>query len=208
MIPPRADGATRFVVVRHGEPDEAMRGRCYGRLDVGLSSRGRAQADGLHRRLDAVELDAIYSSPSVRTVETARPLSAARALPLIADVRLRELDFGVAEGLAWDELRAREPALYDAWMASPTEVTFPGGEAFSSLRARVLDCARELQTRHAEQTVALVIHGGPARVLLADALGLPAPNLFRIDQSYGGVSVIDRIDGAPVVRIINMVPGA
>jgi broad specificity phosphatase PhoE len=208
MIPPRAAQATRFVMVRHAEPDESMRGRCYGRLDVALSPRGREQAGVLPRGLDAVELDAIYASPAQRTVETARPLAKARALPLIADVRLRELDFGAAEGLSWDELRAREPTLYHAWMAAPTEVTFPGGESFSSLCERVLACARELESRHVGQTVALVLHGGPARVLLADALGLPTSNLFRIDQSYGGVSVIDRIDGAPVVRIINMVHGA
>ena len=26
--------ATRIVFVRHGEPDDSVRGRCYGRLDV------------------------------------------------------------------------------------------------------------------------------------------------------------------------------
>jgi alpha-ribazole phosphatase/probable phosphoglycerate mutase len=206
MIPSRGDGATRLVVVRHAEPDESMRGRCYGRLDVGLSPRGVEQSAALARKLDGHPLDAIYSSPALRTVDTARPLGTARKLPVIADVRLRELDFGAVEGLTWDEIRAREPALYENWMQRPTEVTFPGGESFAGLRARVIECALELEARHAGRTVALVIHGGPARVLLADALGLPAAQLFRIDQSHCGVSVIDRIDGTPLVRIINMVP--
>jgi len=208
MIPPRAERATRLVLVRHAETDASMRGRCHGRLDVALSPEGRAQAQALARALEGTALDALYSSPALRTVETARPLAEARGLLVIADVRLRELDFGAAEGLTWDELRAREPALYEAWMARPTELTFPGGESFERLRARVLDCARDLLRRHDGKTVALVIHGGPARALLADALGLPASNLFRIDQSYAGVSVIDRIDGVPWVRIINEVPPA
>jgi alpha-ribazole phosphatase/probable phosphoglycerate mutase len=208
MIPPRAAGSTRIVLVRHAEPDPSMRGRCYGRLDVGLSRRGHEQAATLAGALQGVAVDAIYSSPALRTVETARPLGEIRKLPVIADVRLRELDFGAVEGLTWDEIRAREPALYDAWMTRPTAVAFPNGESFDGLRARVLECARELEARHADRSIALVIHGGPARVMLADALGLPAENLFRLDQSYAGVSVIDLLAGTPVVRMLNRVPFA
>ncbi len=35
--------SARFVLVRHGEPEASARGRCYGRLDVGLSESGREQ---------------------------------------------------------------------------------------------------------------------------------------------------------------------
>jgi alpha-ribazole phosphatase len=194
---------TRLILVRHGEPEASAHGRCYGRLDVALSPRGRAQAVSLARFLGHAQLDAVYSSPSQRALETARPLARAHALEVSTDGRLREIDFGAVEGLTWDEIRAREPTLFSAWMRRPTEVSFPGGESFAELQARVLDGARALLSQHAGETIALFLHAGPARVLLADALGLAPANLFRIDLSHAGVSVIDHLDGTQVVRLIN-----
>ena len=204
VLPPHG-GATRLLLVRHAETDEAMRGRCYGRLDVGLSKEGRRQARALGAALEAQSLAAVYSSPLVRALDTARAIAAPHGHEPRTVDELREIDFGALEGLAYDEIRDERPELFREWMARPTSVRFPGGEAFADLRARVLPAIAEIRRRHEGEVVALVAHGGVVRVTLADALGLGDGAVFRLGQSYGGLSVVDWAEGATVVPVVNAV---
>ena len=202
---PNRGEATRLLLVRHEETDESMRGRCYGRLDVPLSAAGRQRAEELGAVLSELPLTAVYSSPLSRSLGTAAAIAAPQGLDVLAEERLREIDFGELEGLTYDEVRAERPELYRAWMETPTRVRFPGGEAFTDLQRRVLAAAAEIRSRHDGEAVAIVAHGGVVRVVLADALGLADEALFRLGQSHGGVSVVDWLEEAPVVRLVNAV---
>ncbi len=195
---------TRLVLVRHAEPDQSALGRCYGRLDVPLSLAGRAQAEELGASLAGLSPAAVYASPLARALETARPIAAAFGLEPVVHDGLRELDFGELEGMRYEEIAAERPALFRAWMERPAEVRFPGGESLAELRARSLAAVDEIRDRHEGQIVAVVSHGGVLRVVLADALGLPDGALFRLHQAYGGVSVVDWVEGTPVVRAVNL----
>ena len=201
-LPDRGE-ATRVVLVRHAETEESARGRCYGRLDVRLSPRGLRQAQGLAVALADVPLAAVYASPLARAVDTARPVAAARGLePIVLDA-LAELDFGEVEGLRYDEIEAERPELFRAWMDEPARVCFPGGEGLSDLRVRVLPALEQIRARHEREAVAVVAHGGVIRVVLAEVLGLEDGALFSLDQAEGGVSVVDWVDGVPLVRVAN-----
>jgi broad specificity phosphatase PhoE len=189
---------TRLLLLRHAEPADDARGRCYGTLDVGLSERGRRRAQELAGRLEAPA--AVYSSPRVRALETAELAFGVRP---IADERLRELDFGEFEGRTYDEIERSQPELYRRWMETPTQVEFPRGESYALLRHRVLDSLAEILARHPAETVAIVAHGGVARAILAEALAMPDEAIFRLDQPYCAVSVVDWLDGTPVVRSLN-----
>jgi alpha-ribazole phosphatase len=195
--------ATRLVLVRHAETEESARGRCYGRLDVALSPHGRAQAEALADALTGQPLAAVYTSPLARALDTARPLAAVHDLvPRELDA-LAELDFGEVEGMIYEEIEARRPELFRAWMEDPAGVRFPGGESLGDLRARVLPALSTIRVGHEGDAVAVVAHGGVVRVVLAEALGLDDRAFFRLDQSEGGVSVVDWLDGVPLVRAAN-----
>ena len=201
-LPERGE-ATRIVLVRHAETEESARGRCYGRLDVRLSQRGLQQAEALAASLAGLGLAAVYASPLARALDTARPIAAAHGLePSVLDA-LAELDFGEVEGLRVDEMEAERPELFHAWMDDTAQVRFPCGEGLADLRGRVLPALVEIRARHERQAVAVVAHGGVIRVVLADALGLGDGALFRLDQAEGGVSVVDWLDGVPLLRVAN-----
>lgn len=201
-LPDRGE-ATRVVLVRHAATEESARGRCYGRLDVRLSPRGLRQAEALAGALADHPLAAVYASPLARAVDTARPIAAAQGLePALLDA-LVELDFGEVEGLRFDEIEAQRPELFRAWMDEPARVRFPGGEGLADLRARALPAVEQIRARHEHEAVAVVAHGGVIRVVLAEALGLDDGAVFRLDQSEGGVSVVDWRDGVPLLRAAN-----
>ena len=199
-LPPVA--ATRIVLVRHGEPEDSIRGRCYGRLDVGLSTRGREQVRRTQYLLSELPVTAVYSSPRRRALESAGLLAADPA-GVTVDDRLREIDFGTFEGLTYEEIARRFPEKYKEWMQRPTEVAFPGGETIAGMAARVHDAVDDLRRTHAGQVIVVVSHSGVNRIVLAAALGLDARRIFRLDQVYACVNVVDYLAQEPVVRLVN-----
>jgi len=192
---------TRLILVRHAEPADDARGRCYGRLDVGLSDAGRERARRLPAALSHLEVDAVYTSPRVRARETAEPLATARGLPAATDDDLRELDFGELEGRRYEEIEASDPELFRAWMETPTRVRFPGGESYADLRLRALRALDRIRSLH--DSALVVTHGGIVRAALAEWLGMPDEAIFRLDQSYCGMTIVDWLDGVPIVRLLN-----
>jgi broad specificity phosphatase PhoE len=197
---------SRLILIRHAEPDESVRGRAYGALDVQLSPAGRGQAEEIARVLDGVPIDAVFASPLRRALETAAPLAGARGLEPVPHGGLRELDFGELEGLSYAEIERDRPELYDSWMTGPTGTRFPGGEAFADLRDRALAAAAEIRAAH--ESAAIVAHGGITRAIIAEALCMPDDAVFRLDQPYGAVSVVDWIDETAVVRTVNLGGGS
>src|SRR4051812_25292056 len=95
-----------LILVRHASCPpigKYIAGRAAG---VHLDDTGRFQAAALVERLSAVKLDAIYSSPLERAVETARPVAAAQGLEVETSAGLTEIDFGEWSGKTLDELHA------------------------------------------------------------------------------------------------------
>jgi alpha-ribazole phosphatase/probable phosphoglycerate mutase len=194
---------TSVWLIRHAEPDASVHGRCYGSLDTGLSPAGREQAARLAERLGAEPFAILCSSPRRRAIKTAEAIAAPHGLGVTIVPEFRELDFGDFEGRTYDDIAASHPDVYRQWMEAPTEVRFPNGESFAKMRARVLAAYRALLPQHDGQTIGLVAHGGVVRIVLAEALGVPDANLFRISQRYGALNLIRYLGDYPTVDLVN-----
>jgi alpha-ribazole phosphatase/probable phosphoglycerate mutase len=116
---------------------------------------------------------------------------------------LCEIDFGAFEGLTYAEVESRYPQEYKQWMERPTEIKFPGGESFAGMKDRVIGFLISLLRNHGSQTVLTISHGGVNRILLADALGLSGDKIFRIEQAYAAVNVIDYSAQSALVKLVN-----
>ena len=192
----------KLLLIRHAAPAADARGRCYGKLDIGLSGEGERQAAEIVHSLVDVHVAAVVSSPARRAVDTARPLAEAFGVDVEIRDDLRELDFGELEGLTPAEIGERYPDSL-AWTAAPGGVSFAGGESVLALYERAVRAVRELAAGHAGETVAVFSHAVTIRAALAYALAMPLDALFRIEQSHGGMSVVEWHDGAPYVRTVN-----
>ncbi len=188
---------TRILLVRHGQTDWNINRRFMGYQDIPLNAAGLQQAAALAQRLARLLEDdpplAIYSSDLSRAWQTAQviqqALLAARPgepLPLVAEPRLREMNFGQWEGFTYNELLSSQAEALQAWNADLLNVAPPDGESMGRVAERVLAVYQETLTAHPDATVMIVAHGGPLQVLLAQALGLPVERYWQFHLGNTG----------------------
>lgn len=193
----------RLVLIRHGEPEREAEGRCYGRLDIGLSDAGRKQIQDKLKLIRNFKAVALYASPLKRAMESAAIAGASLGLQPTVAPDLQEINFGCFEGLTYSEIEKLYPEEFRVWMERPAEIKFPQGESFAEVKARVLRFKEFLFETHAGEAVVLVSHGGANRIILAEALGVRDHMIFRIDQAYAAINIIDYVQGSPIVRLVN-----
>ncbi len=197
---------TRLFLIRHGETLANREFRYIGTSDYALSETGERQVAQLATALAPLPIAAIYSSPLQRAHATATAIAAPHKLEVQIARELREMDFGAWEGLNRAEVLAlgtEEARLLSAW-EKDTTVAPPGGESFAEVQQRVRACVEQLAETHAGQTLALVSHVGPIKVLLASALETPISASFRIILDPATISVIDwQAGGHALIRLVN-----
>lgn len=184
---------TTFLLARHGETEWNRDGRWQGQSDVALSALGLAQARALGQRLAPEPVAAIYSSDLIRARATAEAIAGIlrRPAPVHLDRRLREVDVGRIAGLTRREVAETFPEFWAALKEYPVDTRFPGGETFRELEARALEAVQEIATRHPDETVLVVTHGGVIRSVVAWVLGLDAERRGRLLLDNCGLTVIE-----------------
>ncbi|SCE99071.1 bifunctional RNase H/acid phosphatase [Micromonospora chokoriensis] len=198
--------ATRLILVRHGETPYTEQRRYSGRGDVPLSDRGRAQVQATATRVAelAPSVAAVLSSPLSRCTATAAAIAGALGdVPVRTEDDLIECDFGQWEGRTFAEVREGWPGEMDAWLASP-RVAPPGGESFTHVAERANRVVSGLLTAYPGETVVLVSHVSPIKLVLRDALAAGDGFLHRLFLDAAGISVLDMWpDGGVAVRTVN-----
>jgi alpha-ribazole phosphatase len=194
---------TRVYLVRHGQVADGHTDRYHGHNDIGLSANGVRQFEELAAQLEPVPLAGVYASDLTRALTGAKIISRGRPVTPQIIPEFREVNFGVWEGLNFTEIGERYPDELQARFQDLTSFRIPGGESLTDVRARALPRLQALIEQHHEEAFIIVAHAGVNRILLCEALGLPLAHLFRLDQNYGCLNVIDYFPDLAVVRLLN-----
>jgi broad specificity phosphatase PhoE len=180
-----------LVLARHGQTDWNATRRFQGASDIGLSERGRAQAECLGRALGRRRLAAVYVSPLRRALETAAIAVGGGSIPVTPVDELRELSLGEWEGRTVDEIRSEEGDPYLAWLRAPHDCPPPGGEPLERVAARVRRALGDIAAAHAAGDEVLVIaHGGVISVFACDLLGSSFNSLWRLRVDNCSLTVV------------------
>ena len=93
-------------MTRHGETLWNEQRRIQGgQNDIALSDAGRTQVQKLGLALKDTGIDAIYSSPLSRALETAQAIAYYHSIDVIIKRELREIDVGEFEGRTLESLK-------------------------------------------------------------------------------------------------------
>ena len=195
---------TTVYLMRHGEVANGGEKRYNGHIDVDITQKGVEQMHRLAGLLNGKSIAAVYSSDLIRSVKGAVIISNRVGIPSTPLRELRERSVGKWEGLTAEEIKAGFPDEYTAWCADLLTYRPPDGECLLDVKKRILPVFKRIVTSHSDQEIAMLLHGGVNRVILAEAFGMDMMNLFRIDQSFGALNIIDyHDDGIAVVKLLN-----
>jgi len=173
-------------LVRHGETDGESSIRFHGSTDVGLSAEGLEQMARAARRVGHQPIDLVVASPLRRSWRAAWIVGGGAPVRLERD--LREVHFGRWEGLTKQEIRIRDPILYEDWQSGADGFGYPDGESREEFCARVGRGLERLMTARVH-AVLLVLHKGVIRVIVEQLTGDPLP---AGDPTLGGVVTLTR----------------
>lgn len=162
---------TTLILARHGETDWNRENRFQGHADPPLNELGRRQSAELADALAAERIARVYTSPLRRASETAAIVARRLGIEVEPLEGLREIDVGSWSGLTREEVATRFPEGYARWLERAPH-GFEDGETYAQLAARVFPAIRELVERHPAETLLVVTHGGPSRILQAHAAGI------------------------------------
>lgn len=146
-------------------------------------------------------LTAIYTSPLERAIETADFIARRRGLSPVVAEGLTELRLGEWEGRTFAELTGNP--MWDRFNAVRSCVRPPSGEFAAEAQTRILLEVQRLAVPHAGETIALVSHGDPLRLLIAAFLGIAIDLMQRFEISPGSLSVASVAEWGPRVLSLN-----
>lgn len=179
------------IFLRHGQADQASPDVFFGRTDTALTENGRMAAQSAANRLSRMHIDAIYTSPLVRCVQTARLLRLEPEIKVEKD--LAEMDFGKWEGKSRAECRKDA----EAWAAfAASNGAPPEGESVTDFHNRVIEAYNRVLDETEDKPVVLIVaHHSVICSIIADALGLGAAGAYHFRCAPGSLSSIDYVDG-------------
>ena len=151
-----------LYLMRHGQTNWNLQGRTQGWKDTPLNDCGLNQARMAAERLKSQQIETIYSSDLKRCKKTADIISATLDLPIHYTQKLREMNFGKAEGVKKTDLAAKFPYIFQAFNdiknVGRDEIAYPDGETIGEVQQRFIKFINRLRT-DGRQNVLIVTHG-------------------------------------------------
>jgi broad specificity phosphatase PhoE len=178
---------TEIILVRHGETQWNVQEVFRGRIDIELNETGLRQAELLAEYLSRLKIDAVYSSPLKRALNTAQAIASHHKLEVKISPGLLDFDFGKWQGLSHQEVKRRYKKLYAQWLENPHLIRMPDGESLNGVRERALGVVNEVVAKY-KGTIVLVSHRVVNKVLICALLGLDNSHFWNIRQDTCGTT--------------------
>lgn len=187
--------ARHIMLVRHPETTANVEGRWVGRGDTPLTEVGTDQARRLVAEIAGWDPAAIYSSPLPRALDVARSVASQSSLSVTIDDRLTELDFGLAEGLTYEETLAQGIQFDFKNLDAPVA---PEGESRRDILERTGEALSQILESSSRAVV--VTHGGVFRSAIVELLGLSIEHIWTFHIRNAQIAEVRIVDDHPMVE--------
>ena len=196
---------TVLFLVRHAVTEHTGKKLSGWMEDIPLSDEGRAQAEAVADRMAAHKLEAIYSSPIDRTLQTAQPIAARHDLAINTSRAIGEVEYG-----KWTDRSLKVLARTKLWAQIqrwPSAARFPDGETLREVQVRVVGEIERIVAEHPRGQVCVVSHGDPIKLICAHYMGVHIDLFQRIVVAPASISVLSISGSGPAILALNSLSG-
>ncbi len=190
-----------LILIRHGESELNKEGIFFGQLDPNLTEKGREQGAKARKILKGIEYEKIYTSPLKRALETAEIININQK-ELIFEDRLKELNFGILEGMTYDEILKKYPKeakkLEEEWQT----YNYQTGESLLELQKRVIDFIKSIDL--GGKNIILVCHWGVINSILSYYFSKDLNGYWKYSPNYAGITIIEFTNNYPILKGLNV----
>lgn len=160
---------TTVYLVRHAEAMGNINETFQGRTDCEISEKGYRQLEYLRERFKDIPIEKVYSSPLIRTIETAKAVNYYHNHEINIIDDLVEINGGLFEGNLWKELPILYPEAYDLWSNKHHLFEIENGESMKQVYDRMKASIDKIVRSNINKTIAVISHGCAIRNYLCFA---------------------------------------
>ena len=179
------------MMMRHGEAENNVRHILAGReLEFHLTERGREQVASTADGLKSIPIDAIYTSPVIRTVETAKIVSETLGVDFVIDERLYETDMGSLVGRGYDEVIQKYGNLFLGFYYDDPLLKNLKVEKFTAIKDRIANMLDYVAEKHKHTNVLMITHLDPIKAAITKILDLKPAALLNIVVKNASLTIL------------------
>jgi len=190
---------TKLLIIRHGQTQWNLKKIYCGSTDLGLNSHGRKQAEKLRQRLKNTSVHKVYSSDKIRAIETAEIIFKRSHIKRMTG--LKEVHFGIFEGLTCDEIMKKHSVIYKRWIKNPYSIKIPRGEDLKEFKKRVIGTFKEIIRLNKNKTVAVICHGGTISTFLNHVL--KSKEFWKQIPKSASLSIVEYTGNKPKISLFS-----
>jgi len=168
-----------------------------------MSTAGYSQVERLRDRLADEKIDAVYSSDLRRALVTAEVISSRHKVDIVTCSELREMNYGSAEGLTFQEIGRLYPEVAELCINFSLRLEFPDGENFEGFIERTIKFLDKLNKHAPSETILIVSHSGPLKVLVCYLLGIDQSHWWQIRLDNASLSIVETYPRGAIISLLN-----
>lgn len=181
----------RVILVRHGETDWNQEGRVQGSgSDRELTETGKQQAESIGLKLRQERIQAIYSSPLRRALDTAQVIARHHQVEVQIEPSLNEIYAGELEGIPIKKLGSYLSELVAREQGDESVSKLYGGERLAAVQQRAWSIIQRLADKHSDGAIVVVSHYFVILSIICSVLNMPPSEMGRLKLDVGSISTI------------------
>ena len=152
---------TTVFLIRHAECQGNIEDKLSGITDFKITDNGKKQAKLLATKMKDLKISKVYTSPLSRAIDTAKIIMEECQIKKLNIVNsLREINYGVCDGMAWTEINKKYPTIKKEWKEiHHYPIGIEKQELFTELQNRMIKTIKKITNDNLGERIAIVSHG-------------------------------------------------
>lgn len=164
---------TYIYIVRHAQSTGNVEKRLTGRQDYELTYDGKMQAEALANYLANVKFNVAYSSPSIRAIDTIKPIINRNNIKIYIKEQLSEMYFGIYDGWKWEDVNREKPKIHENHIKTNEIMDIPGQETTEHVAQRMYNEIEKIVQENRKKNILIASHGVAIEAFLRKVTGVP-----------------------------------